>query len=145
MIGCLSCNATANFVGHPCGLLLHIVPQADSIPCGLQLHISLQADIAVRVECHMASAISCPPAGAARSHSRLCMPPATTSVSALTYAASSDAKYATAAAMSPAEPSRPTNVCSSIAARASSDSVSDAANFVGTYPATGRHPQHPCL
>jgi hypothetical protein len=88
----------------------------------------------------MLCATSCPPAGAAQSHSRLCMPPATTSVSALTYAASSDAKYATAAAMSPAVPSRPASVCSSIAARASSDSVSDAANFVGTYPAVGRGP-----
>ena len=68
-------------------------------------------------------------------YSRLCMPPATTIVSPVTYAASSDARYATQAAMSPGVPNLFRKVRSLFAAAISGVSTRAAANFVGTVPA----------
>mmetsp|Transcript_1647 Transcript_1647/g.4802 ORF Transcript_1647/g.4802 Transcript_1647/m.4802 type:complete len:221 (+) Transcript_1647:272-934(+) len=62
------------------------------------------------------------------------MPPATTRVSAVIYDASSDARNATAAAMSNGVPSRPSSVASSFARLASGVPVSAEAKLVGTNP-----------
>ena len=68
-------------------------------------------------------------------YNRLCMPPATTIVSPVTYAASSDARYATQAAMSPGVPNLFRKVRSLFAAAISGVSTRAAANLVGTVPA----------
>lgn len=66
--------------------------------------------------------------GAGVPHSLLCMPPATTSVSPVMYAASSDARKATAAAMSPGVPSRPSSVRLLFSSSSSGLATSAAAN-----------------
>ena len=71
-------------------------------------------------------------------YSLLCMPPATTKHSAVTYAASSLARNATALAISSGVPNLRSMVAASRFALSSGDSTRAAAKCVGTYPATLR-------
>ena len=69
-------------------------------------------------------------------HNLLCSPPETHSVSAVTYEASSEQRYATAAAISCGVPSRFSRLAVRCCSRNSSFSTSADANLVGTIPAT---------